>query len=107
MIRRSGTGLDIADHHDHVRRFNGDLRLPPHKFQHMAVGFRFDAAGIHQLKVPSVPVALSIEPVTGHAGGILYNGSPATGQLIKQHGLSHIGSAHDSNQWLSQMRHLL
>ena len=107
VIRCGGAGFDVTDHYDHVCGINGDLRLTPHKLQHMAVGLRLDAAGIHQLKVPSVPVALSIEPIPGDTGGILYNGGPTTGQLIKQHGLAHIGSAHDSNQWLCQMRHLL
>ena len=73
----------IGDHNDDIRRLNGDLRLTAHKLQHLAVGARLDAAGIHQRKGPAVPLAVAVKTVPGDAGRVLHDGCPAAGQFIE------------------------
>ena len=102
-IRRRHAGLYVRHHDDDVRRLNGDLRLAAHEFQHFAVGVRLDAAGIDDLKLPSVPIAVAVDTVAGHAGRVLHNGGTSAGQLIKEHGFSHVGSADDGNQRLGHV----
>ena len=100
VVGGGGSGLHIADHDDHVRRLDGDLRLPAHEPKHLTVGPGLDAARVHQLELPAVPIAVPVDPVPGDAGGILHDGGTATGEFIKQHGLAHIGPSHNGNQGL-------
>ena len=78
-----------------VAFWNGDLRLLPHEGQDLVVGARLDAAGVHQVEDPVAPLAGGVDPVPGHAGGVLHDGQPLAAQLIEQHGLAHVGAAHD------------
>ena len=102
-IRRRHAGLYVCHHNDDIRCLNSDLRLTAHEFQHFAVGVRLDAAGIDNLKLPPVPIAVAVDTVAGHAGRVLHNGGTSAGQLIKEHGFSHIGSADDGNQRLGHV----
>ena len=85
---------NVSHQHDHVRPFDRQFRLPPHLLQNHVIGHRFDTAGIHQHERTVPPFALGIDPVAGHAGGILDDRQPLSDQLIKQRGLSHIGSSY-------------
>ena len=97
LIGGGQAGLDVAHKDDHRGRLDGDLRLLPHKGQDLVVGARLDAAGVHNVKGAAPPLALGVQAVPGDAGGILYDGKPLTAQLIEQHGLAHVGPAHDRN----------
>ena len=63
----------------------------------MIVGIGLNAAGIHQGEFAAAPVTFAIDTVPGYAGGVLHNGEPAADEFIKQHGLAHIGPAHNSD----------
>ena len=98
LIGGGHAGLDVAHENDHIGVVDGDLRLTAHESQNLAVGTRLDTAGIHDVKGTARPLALGIDPVTGDAGGVLHNGKTLSTQLVEEHGLAHIGSAHDCNQ---------
>ena len=85
--------LHVRHHDDDVGGLDGDLRLAAHEQQHLAAGAGFDAAGVHDLEFAAVPVAFSIDPVAGDAGGILHDGGAPPGQFIEEHRLAHIGAA--------------
>ena len=53
---------------------------------------------IHQTELAAAPLALAVNTVAGDTGGVLHDGQALTDQLIKQHGLTHIGASDDSNQ---------
>ena len=59
----------------------------------MVIGARLDAAGVHNVEDPVAPLARGVQPVPGDAGGVLHDGQPLAAQLVKQHGLAHIGPA--------------
>ena len=88
---------DIAEEDDDGGVLNGDLRLLAHEVQNLAVAPGLDAAGIDKGELPAAPVALAVDAVPGDAGGILHNGEALTGDLVKEHGLAHVGAAHDGN----------
>ena len=100
LVGGGEAGLDVADKEDHRGVLDGDLRLLAHKGQNLAVGGGLDAAGVHQVELPVSPLRLGVQPVAGDAGGILHDGQPLAHQFIKQHGLAHVGPAHDCNQRL-------
>ena len=86
----------ICHQHDHIGTLNGKFRLAAHLLEDHVVCDCFNTAGVHQHERTVTPLALGIDPVTGHAGRVLHNGEPLTDQLIKQGRLSHIGSSHHS-----------
>ena len=100
QIRRGHADLDVCDHNDDLCGLNGDLGLPPHEFEHLGLLRRLDAAGVDQLKGFSVPLAFAVDTVAGDARRILHDGGAVTGQLVEQHGLAHVGPAHDGNVML-------
>ena len=106
-IRRGNTGFYIRHHNDHVRRFNGDLSLSAHKFQHFAVGIRLNASGIHNFKFSAVPVTRSVNSVTGNSRRILNNGSASARKFVKQHRLADVRTADDRYQRLCHTHCLL
>ncbi len=97
-------GANVHDHYDAIGQQNADLRLTAHEFQHIVLGARLNAAGIHQRKFPSAPLAVSVNAVTGHAGGILHDGGPPAGKFIKEHGFAHVRSAHNGHQRLAHIQ---
>ena len=58
---------------------------------------RLNAAGIYNIKGAVSPLALGVQPIPGDAGGVLHNGQALAAQLIEQHGLAHVGAAHNGN----------
>ena len=107
LIGGGDAAAHVRHHNDGVRQLDADLRLAAHKFQHIAVGARFNAAGIHQGEGSAAPLAgavdpvrLPIDPVPGDAGGVLHDGGALTGELIKQHGFANVGAAYNGHQWL-------
>ena len=105
LIRSGNTGVDIHYHNDTVCQFNANLRLTPHEFQHIILSIGLNTAGIHQREGSSAPLAVAVDPVTGHAGGILNDGDSPAGELIKQHGLAHIGTTNNGHQRLCHGNH--
>ena len=97
LVGGGQAGLDVAQEHDHRGVVDGDLRLLAHEGQDLAVGGGLDAAGVYQIELPVPPLRLGVQPVTGDAGGVLHDGQPLAHQLIEQHGLAHVGAAHDGN----------
>ena len=97
LIRRRQACPDIRQKHNDRGGVNGDPGLIPHKFQNQIIRPGFDAAGVHQGEAPAVPVAVAIDPVAGHAGGVLHNGQTPPDQLIEQHGLAYIGPSHNGH----------
>ena len=97
LVRGGDAGLNIGEKDDHVRVVYGNLRLLTHKGEDLAVRPGLDAAGVDEGELPPVPVALPIDAVPGDAGGVLHNGDALADEFIKEHGLAHIGPAHDSN----------
>ena len=99
LIGGGDTAADVGNHNDGVCQLDADFRLTAHEFQHIAVGVRLDAAGVHQRKAPAAPFAAAVNAIPGDAGGVLHNGGALAGELIKQHGFSHIGPSDDGYQW--------
>ena len=97
LVGGGHAGLDVAHKDDHGGGGNGDLRLLPHKGQDLVVGARLDAAGVHDVEHPVAPLTGGVDAVPGDAGGVLHDGQPPAAQLIEEHGLAHIGPAHDGN----------
>ena len=98
LVGSRQAGLHIRQENDDVRVANGDLRLLAHERQNLVVRARFDTAGIHQRKFAAAPLALAVDAVARDARRIFNDGEPLADELIKEHGLAHIGSAHDRNQ---------
>ena len=92
------TGTNVYHHHNAICQFDTDLCLTTHELQHIIFRIGFDTTGIHQAKMTAAPFAIAIDPVTGHTGGILHDGGTVTGQFIKEHGFTNIGSANNSHQ---------
>ena len=90
-----------------IKRVQLQLRLTAHEFEHIAVGAGLDAAGVHQAEGSAAPLTVAVDPVPGDTGGVFDDGGALTGQLIKQHGFSHIGSANDGNQGFCHVYHFL
>ena len=107
LIRRGDAAADIGNHDDGVRQLNADLGLTAHEFQHIVVGAGLNTAGIHQGEGAAAPFAVAVDPVPGDAGGVLHNGGTAARQLVKQHGLAHIGPPHNGNQGFCHEQHIL
>ena len=97
MVGGGEAGLDVAHEDDDRGVLDGDLRLGAHEGQDLVVGARLDTAGVHDIEFAVAPLTLGVQPVPGDAGGILHNGQPLSAQLIEQHGLAHIGAAHDGD----------
>ena len=91
-------GTNVYHHHDAICQFDTDLCLTAHKLQHIIFRIGFDTAGIHQTEMTAAPFTIAIDTVTGHTGGILHDRGTMTGQFIKQHGFTNIGSANNSHQ---------
>ena len=52
-------------------------RLRTHEGQDLIVGPGLDAAGVHEGRTSGpCQSALAVNPVAGHAGGVLHNGQP-------------------------------
>ena len=94
-VRRSQADRDVHDHDDDVRRLNGDLRLTAHEAQHVVVGARLNAAGVHQQKIAAVPLAVAVDAVARHAGSVLHDRHAAAGELVKEHRLADVRPADD------------
>ena len=107
LVRRGNAAADVRDHDDGIGQLNADLRLTAHELQHIVVGAGLDTAGIHQGEGAAAPLAVPIDPVPGHAGGVLHNGGALTGELVKEHRLSHIGAANNGNQGFRHEQHVL
>ena len=97
LIGSGHAGLDVAEEHDDRGVVNGDLGLRTHEGQDLIVRPGLDAAGVDEGELPALPVALPVDPVAGHAGSVLHNGQAPADDLIEQHGLAHIGAAHDGD----------
>ena len=107
LVRGGQAGLHIAQENNHRGVGNGDLRLLPHKGQDLRGGARLNAAGVHNVKGPSPPFTFGVQTVPGDAGGVLHNGETSAHQFIKEHGLAHIGAAHNGDQRFCHRRFLL
>ncbi|MPM76514.1 hypothetical protein SDC9_123512 [bioreactor metagenome] len=76
---------------------DGKLRLLAHKGENLVVRPGLDSACVNQCKGAAVPVRLTVHPVPGDPGRVLHDGEPTADELIEQHGLAHIGPAHNGN----------
>ncbi|MPM25075.1 hypothetical protein SDC9_71565 [bioreactor metagenome] len=73
-----------VDHEQHkVGRLDGSLGLGAHVGHNLALRCRLNAAGVGQRKGFAVPLAVGVEPISGHARGVLDNGEPSSHQFIK------------------------
>ena len=97
LVGGGHAGLDVAQEHNDRGVVNGDLGLRAHEGQDLVIRPGLDAAGVDQGELPALPVAFSVDAVPGDAGGVLHDGQPPADDLIEQHGLAHIGAAHDGN----------
>ena len=97
VIRGGETGFDVGDKYDHRGVVDGDLGLLPHEGQDLAVGVGLDAAGVHQGEPPAAPLAFTVDAVPGDAGGVLHDGEALADELVKEHGLAHIGPSHNGD----------
>ena len=98
LVRGGEAGLDVRDEDDDIGVVDGDLGLLPHEGEDLVVGVGLDTAGVHQTELPAGPLALAVDTVAGDAGGILHNGQALSDELIEQHGLAHVGAAHNGDQ---------
>ena len=105
MVGGGEARLNIRQKHDNGGVFNGDLGLVPHEFQNLVIRTGLDASGVDEGKLPAVPVGLPVNAVPGDARGILHDRKPLADQLIEQHGLAHIGAAHDGNDGFHRLSH--
>jgi hypothetical protein len=46
-------------------------------------GKKFDAAGVYNGEVDTIPLSFGIEPVTGRASYVGYNGQPSSRNAVK------------------------
>ena len=97
LVGGGETCTDIRQENDDGGVFNGDLGLVPHEGQDLVIGPGLDAAGVHQDKGPAVPVRLPIDAVPGDPRRVLHDGEALSDELVEQHGLAHIGPAHDGD----------
>ena len=97
LVRRGKARADVAEEDNDGGVLNGDLRLLAHEIQNLAVAPGLDAAGIDEGELPAAPVALAVDAVPGDAGGILHDGKALAGDLVEEHGLAHVGAAHDGD----------
>ena len=97
LIRSGQAGLNICKKDNHSGRVNRDLCLITHKSQNLVIGTGLNAAGINQSKLAATPLTFAVNTVAGDARGIFHDGKPSANQLIEQHGLAHIRTAHDGN----------
>ena len=107
LIGGGKAGLDIRQEDDDVGVVNGDLGLIPHKGQDLIIRAGLDAAGVDEGERPAVPVRLPVDAVPGDAGGILHDGKALADELVEEHGLAHIGAAHDGHDGLGHDGFLL
>ncbi len=104
LVRRCHAGVQVGDEHDDIGRLNGNFRLHAHKFQNFIVRSRLDTAGIHDLKGPSAPFGIGIQPVPRDARRILYNGKALARQPVEQLGFADIRSSDNRH---NRLRHKL
>ena len=107
LVGGGHTGLDVRYQDNDRGVVDGDLGLLAHEGQDLVVGVGLDAAGVHQGELAAVPVGFTVNAVPGDAGGVLHNGKTPPDDLVEQHGLAHVGPAHDSNQGLGHRGYLL
>ena len=100
LIGGGDTGADVAHQHDHIGVLDGQFRLIAHELQDLAVGIGLNAAGVHDGEGASAPLTVGVKAVARDAGGVLHDGQALPGQTVKQHGLSHVGAAHNGNDRL-------
>ena len=106
-VRSCEAHLYVRHHDDGVRQLDANLCLAAHELENLTVCPRLNAAGIHQVKGTAPPLAGAVNPVPGHAWGVLHNGGPLTGQFIEEHGFAHIGAANNGHQRSWHMESLL
>ena len=97
LVRGGEARADIRQKDDDSGVLDGDLGLIPHEGQDLVVGPGLDTAGVDKGEGPAVPVRLPIDAVPGDARGVLHNGEALSNEFVEQHGLAHIGPAHDGD----------
>ena len=97
-VRRRHAGAYLRDEHDDVRRVYGYLRLFAHEEEYLVVRGGLDAARVHDVEFPAVPLALGVEPVARDAGGVLHYGEPPPREAVEEHGLADVRPAHYCNK---------
>ena len=97
LVIRGQAGTAIAEKADHVRRFHGDLRLPPHLGKQHVLAAHIQTAGIHHAEMTAHPLHVAVDAVAGHAGHILHDGDAPSGHLIEESRFAHIGPANNGN----------
>ena len=100
LVRGGEACPNIRQKDNHRGGLDGGLGLVPHELQNLAVRPGLDAAGVHQGEGPAAPVGLPVDAVPGDAGGVLHDGQAFSDDLIEQHGLAHVGAAHDGDDRL-------
>ena len=99
IIIRRHARTHVAHEDDNIRMGDGNLRLLAHEREHLVVLLGLDTAGINDHELVSAPLALGIDAVAGHAGGILHDGDTRTDELVEKCGLADIRSAHNGYDW--------
>ena len=107
LVGGGHTGFDVRHQDDDRGVVDGDLGLLAHEGQDLVIRIGLDAAGVHQGELPAVPVGLAVNTVPGDAGGVLHNGKTPPDDFVEQHGLAHVGAAHDGDQGLGHRGYLL
>ena len=107
LVGGGHTGLDVRYQDNDSGVVDGDLGLLAHEGQDLVVGVGLDAAGVHQGELAAVPVGFTVNAVPGDAGGVLHNGKTPPDDFVEQHGLAHVGAAHDGDQGLGHRGYLL
>ena len=85
----------VNDKKNDVGHIHRDLRLLTHLRQNHVGARRLNAAGINQREMHAVPFCLCVDPVTGYAGGIFYDGNSFADDFIEERRFADIGAAYD------------
>src|SRR5208283_359015 len=92
-------GASVDHHNDGRGLVERDAGLAIDLRRNQILFFRQNAARVHDAKLASSPLRVSVEPVASDPGFVADNGTPRAHDAIKEAGLAHVGASHDGNCW--------
>ena len=108
LIGGGHAGLDVDDEDDDRRVVDGDLRLLAHERRESGLSVLGSMPPVStRVKVRPFQSALAVDAVARHAGRVLHDGKAAADELVKEHGLAHVGAAHDGDDGFRHKKSLL
>ena len=94
--------MHVHDENNDLGRFDRDLHLVERGLLDLVHCFlaaqQADAAGVHQLERPSVPLGLGADAIARDAGPVVHDGNAPPGDAIEQRGLADIRPANNGDQ---------